>query len=179
MDLTPRGIIAFARTDDGRKWVKYSAVSVVGMTVSQICIIVLYRGMGVPKLLTNFLAVTISSIPAYLLNRAWVWGKHGKNHLFKEVIPFWGFSIAGLVLSMGTVALIAPDQVPGQTASAMDTFRVMIGNIAGFGILWVGKFFAFDKLVFGSGVDDDDPTEPDRDLESPVPGVEGPSLSRG
>ncbi len=150
MAVSAKGAIAFARSDAGRKWIKYSMVSVIGMTVSQICIIILTRGFGVPDVLTNFIAVAISSIPAYLLNRAWVWGKHGKNHLTKEVIPFWAFSFAGLVFSSLLVAWIGPDLKPGESASAMDTFRVMVGNVGGFGILWVAKFFVLDKLLFGT-----------------------------
>jgi len=148
--VSAKGAIAFARSDAGRKWIKYSMVSVIGMTVSQICIIVLTRGFGVPDVLTNFIAVAVSSIPAYLLNRAWVWGKHGKNHLTKEVIPFWAFSFAGLVFSSLLVAWIGPDLKHGEAASAMDTFRVMVGNVGGFGILWVAKFFVLDKLLFGN-----------------------------
>lgn len=143
-------MVAFARSEAGRKWIKYSMVSVVGMTVSQICIIILTRGFGVPDVLTNFIAVAISSVPAYLLNRAWVWGKHGKNHLTKEVLPFWAFSFAGLVLSSLLVAWVGPDLAKGQTATAMDTLRVMLGNVGGFAILWVAKFFVLDKLLFGN-----------------------------
>lgn len=120
------------------------------MSVSQVCIIILTKGFGVADLITNFIAVAVSSIPAYVLNRAWVWGKHGKNHLTKEVLPFWGFSFAGLVASTLLVAWIGPDIQPGETATAMDTLRVMIGNIGGFGVLWVAKFFVLDKLLFGA-----------------------------
>ncbi len=150
MSLSPSAVVAFAKSDAGRKWIKYSMVSVVGMAVSQVCIIILTRGFGVADVLTNFIAVAISSIPAYLLNRAWVWGKHGKNHLTKEVLPFWGFSFAGLVFSSLLVAWIGPDLKSGETASALDTLRVMVGNIGGFGILWVAKFFVLDKLLFGN-----------------------------
>ena len=147
--MTPRGIVAFARSDAGRKWIKYSAVSVIGMTVSQICIIILTHSAHLSDVLVNFIAVAVSSVPAYLLNRAWVWGKHGKNHFTKEVLPFWAFSFAGLVFSSLMVAWIGPDLKPGEPATAMDTLRVMIGNVAGFGILWVAKFFVLDKLLFG------------------------------
>ncbi len=148
--MSPKGVLEFARSDAGRKWIKYSAVSVIGMTVSQICIIILTRGFGVADVLTNFIAVAISSIPAYLLNRAWVWGKRGKNHLVKEVIPFWAFSFAGLVFSSLLVAWIGPDLRPGETATVTDTLRVMVGNVGGFGILWIAKFFVLDKLLFGN-----------------------------
>ena len=166
VDLNPRAVIAFARTDAGKKWIRYSMVSVVGMTVSQICIIVLTAAFSLSDILVNFIAVAVSSIPAYLLNRAWVWGKHGKNHLMKEVLPFWGFSVAGLAFSTVLVAIIGPDLSPGEKATVVDTLRIMIANVGGFGILWVAKFFVLDKLLFGnlehlpeyelSDIDDDD-----------------------
>lgn len=179
VDVTPRGLVAFARSDDGRKWIKYSAVSIIGMTTSQVCIIILYRGFGVPKLLTNFLAVAISSIPAYLLNRAWVWGKHGKNHFTKEVVPFWAFSFAGLVFSLLMVAWIAPDKAAGETATAMDTFRVMVGNVGGFGILWIAKFFVLDRLLFTHDEDDEEEDASDVNGNASSVRVEGPAAERG
>lgn len=164
-------MVEFTRSDAGRKWIKYSMVSVVGMTVSQICIIILTRGFGVPDLLTNFIAVAVSSVPAYLLNRAWVWGKHGKNHLTKEVIPFWAFSFAGLVFSTLLVAWIGPDLAHGETATAMDTFRVMLGNVGGFGILWVAKFFVLDKLLFGNQPHSIDEAAEDDEITDVTDGV--------
>ena len=52
-------------------------------------------------------------MPAYYLNRAWVWGKRGKSHLTKEVVPFWAFAFSGLVLSTIIVALIVPHRPRG------------------------------------------------------------------
>ena len=47
----------------------------------------------------------ISAFPAYYLSRAWVWGKSGKSHFKKEVLPFWIFVFIGLVFSTTMVAL--------------------------------------------------------------------------
>lgn len=125
-------------------------VSVIGMSVSQVCIIILTHTAHLADVVVNFIAVAVSSIPAYLLNRAWVWGKHGKNHLMKEVVPFWAFSFAGLVFSTVLVALIGPDLKAGETATVVDTLRIMVANVGGFGILWIAKFFVLDKLLFGN-----------------------------
>lgn len=149
MVLTPRGAVAFLRSDNGRKWVRYTAVSAVGVVVSEILIIIFSGGMKMSGVPTNILAVAISSVPAYYLNRAWVWGKRGKNHLTREVIPFWAFAFAGLVISTMIVAVIVPHPAPPH-APWTYTARVMFGNFAGFGILWVAKFFAFEKLLFGA-----------------------------
>lgn len=150
MDLTPAGIKALVKSPTGRKLIRYSAVSVVGVVVTQVMIIVIHAGFGVPGVWTNILAVGLSAIPAYYLNRAWVWGKRGKSHLTKEVIPFWGFAFAGLVLSSIIVALIAGHPEPGHTEDIWDTVRIMIGNLAGFGLLWVARFFVLDRLLFGT-----------------------------
>lgn len=142
------------------KWIRYSMVSVVGMTVSQTLIIILSSGLNIRGVPTNIIAVALSSIPAYYLNRAWVWGKRGKSHLAKEVLPFWAFAFAGLVLSTITVALIVPHHPKGYPNTFTDTLRVMVGNLAGFGVLWIARFFVLDKLLFGPHhhlpVDDDD-----------------------
>lgn len=148
MVLTPRGFIAFLRTESGRKWIRYSAVSVVGVVVSEALIILFSGAMKMSGAPSNVLATALSSVPAYFLNRAWVWGKRGKNHLTKEVIPFWGFAFAGLVISTLIVAAIVPHPIPPD-ADWTYTARVMFGNLAGFGILWVVKFFVFEKLLFG------------------------------
>ena len=39
--------------------------------------------------------VSVVSIPAFLLNKYWVWGKRGRAHMRREVLPFWLFTVAG------------------------------------------------------------------------------------
>lgn len=149
MVLSPRATSAFLRSESGRKWTRYSAVSVVGIAASQLLILVFSGYLNMPGAPANILATALSSIPAYYLNRAWVWGKRGKNHLTKEVIPFWAFAFAGLVISTLIVVVIVPHPAPPD-AGWTYTARVMFANLAGFGILWVAKFFAFEKLLFGA-----------------------------
>ncbi|HEX2117654.1 MAG TPA: hypothetical protein VHF91_00595, partial [Acidimicrobiales bacterium] len=35
----------------------------------------------------------------YYLNRKWAWGKKGKSHLMKEIVPFWSLALLGLIFS--------------------------------------------------------------------------------
>lgn len=150
MHLSPGDLKKLLRSPTGIKLIKYSAVSVVGVVVTQALIVILHAGIGVSSIWTNVLAVGLSALPAYFLNRAWVWGKRGKSHLTKEIIPFWAFAFAGLVLSTIIVALIAGNPAAGQKASVGETVRIMIGNLAGFGLLWVARFLVLDRLLFGS-----------------------------
>lgn len=150
MHLSPAGIKELLASPIGKKLVRYSLVSVVGVAVTQVMIVVIHVGFHVSSVATNILAVGLSAIPAYYLNRAWVWGKRGKSHLTKEVIPFWAFAFAGLVLSTIIVGLMAGNHPAGYHDTAWDTAKIMIGNIAGFGLLWVARFLVLDRLLFGA-----------------------------
>ncbi len=121
---------------------KYSAVSVVNVIVGQGLLILFHTVAGIPATLSNVMAVCISAVPAYYLNRAWVWGKRGKSHFTKEILPFWGFAFAGLIMS--TLA------VDWATEHFDSKLIPNIANLAAFGTLWVLKFFVLDSLLFGA-----------------------------
>lgn len=120
---------------------KYSAVSVINVIVGQSLIVLFHNVLDVDATKSNVLAVCISAIPAYYLSRAWVWGKRGKSHLTKEILPFWGFALAGLLLST-----LAVDWAAGISDNK---WIPNIANLSAFGVLWVVKFFMLDTLIFG------------------------------
>ncbi|CAN5534037.1 hypothetical protein BH20ACT2_BH20ACT2_16320 [soil metagenome] len=141
MNLSPAALVERTRSDLGAKAIRYSAVSVIGVVITQILLIIFHGFLDWPATSANIAAVCLASAPAYLLNRYWVWGKRGRNHLTKEVLPFWGFALTGLVFSTLLVA---------QAEHWWDSALAVSGaNIAGFGILWVLKFFVLDSLMFG------------------------------
>ena len=93
-----------------------------------------------PALVSNVVAVTVGAVPAYLLNRSWVWGRKDSHSVRDEILPFWLYSVVGLGLSSSLVALA--DLWWDSTA------LVMASNLAGFGVLWLGKFFVLEKFLF-------------------------------
>jgi putative flippase GtrA len=147
---------------------KYSAVSIVNVAIGQ-GLLVFFGIVLHTEWVANVLAVCISAIPAYYLSRAWVWGKTGKSHLTKEVLPFWGFALAGLVLS--TVSVYLATQALGIADTPRDQLTLMeklvpnIANMFAFGVLWVVKFFILDSFMFGKH--HHGPV--DGDLEQPTP----------
>ena len=56
-----------------------------------VCLVVLDLG-GRPS---NIIAVTVGSIPNYLINRAWTFNKRGAHSFTREVLPFWGMALLG------------------------------------------------------------------------------------
>ncbi|MGY6501959.1 MAG: GtrA family protein [Acidimicrobiales bacterium] len=130
----------------GVRALKYASVSVVGVAVTQVVLVICYQVLEMTAGWSNFTAVSLASIPAYLLNRAWVWGKSGRHSMHREVLPFWAISLLGLVISTVAVSIVA---------RRWDTqLAVSATNIASFGVIWVAKYLTLDSLLFGSPEDE-------------------------
>ncbi|MCC5953251.1 MAG: GtrA family protein [Acidimicrobiia bacterium] len=131
---------------------RYSAVSVVNVIIGQSLLFLFLNVAHIGAATSNVLAVCLSAVPAYYLSRAWVWGKRGKSHLTKEVLPFWGFALAGLLLS--TAAVFVTSRLLDITPGEVEGWRRLVPNVANigaFGVLWVVKFFVLDSMIFGPG----------------------------
>src|SRR5580693_2696044 len=99
MPWTPAAFMAAVRTPEGRKVFRYTVVSlisfIIGLTVLGVC-----KGLIRWSAFTsNIVATAVATGPAYVLNRRWAWGKSGKSHLMREVVPFWVLSFIGLAFS--------------------------------------------------------------------------------
>jgi putative flippase GtrA len=124
---------------------RYALVSVVNVLLGG-GLLVLLQVWWTPNI-ANIVAVAISAVPAYYMNRAWVWGKRGKSHWKKEVAPFWAFTLAGAIIS--TVAIWI---VQGSTKNKL---AILFVQLVAFGILWVIRFFLLDRLFHVEVFEDD------------------------
>ena len=119
---------------------KYSAVSVMNVVITQSLLqVALLTGM--PAVAANVLAVGLSALPAYLVNRRWVWGRQGSHSIAREIVPFWSYAFLGLAVS--TVAVAWADQ------RWHSNLAVSLANIGAFGLLWAAKFVLLDRWMFG------------------------------
>jgi len=121
--------------------IKYSMVSVVGVTLTQLLLVLFIGLLDRHPVGSNVVAVSLTSLPVFLLNKRWVWSADGKVSIRREVLPFWVFTLAGLLLSTGLVALAH--------SSSDSELLVMAANLTGFGVLWVAKFLFLDRVMFG------------------------------
>ena len=165
VNLTPSALLAHSRTEAGKRAIRYVATSGFGVVSTQVLLFGFLHVIDMAPVAANLLAVSLVSIPAFMLNKYWVWGKRGRAHMRREVLPFWAFTVAGWILSTGMVALVT------RVAGGNDTERtilVMAANIAGFGTLWVLKYIFLDKIMFGT----DHHTPYDEDIELEEAGLE-------
>lgn len=122
------------------RFLRYASVSAVGVVLGQSLLTLFIHVFDWSAGQSNVVAVTLATIPAYYLNRAWVWRRSGEHNLTTEVLPFWGMAFLGLVLS--TLAA-------GWAARNLDDkIWVNVANLGAFGILWVAKYFIIDSYLF-------------------------------
>ncbi len=148
MDLTPSGLLARARTPGGKKLVRYTMVSGVSVVVFELLLFITFGLLHWTVTWANVFAVSVSAIPSYYLNRKWAWGKHGRSHFMKEVVPFWAMALLGLLFSTITADLSKNWADEITKTHLLRTLIVMIGTLAAFGVLWVAKFFVLNKVLF-------------------------------
>ncbi len=134
-------------TPEAKHLFKYTMVSVISTVVS---FGVLFIVFGVLKLwgpiASTVFANAAATVPSYYLNRKWVWGKGGRSHLTKEIIPFWSLSALGIFVSMGGAALARHLSKVHHLSHIDQTVLVLVANLASFGIFWVLKFMIFNRM---------------------------------
>jgi putative flippase GtrA len=92
----------------------------------------------------------VATFPSYWLNRNWAWGKSGRSHLVREVIPFWVMS--GLGIAFSIVGATFARHVGEGHSHLERTILVLAANIISFGIFWVAKLMVFNRLFHVPGL---------------------------
>jgi len=112
-----------------------------GVVSSTLTLFVLLELVGMDPVPANIIAVTVGAVPNYLVNRAWTFGKRGSHSFTREVLPFWGMALLGLIISTFAVAWAAQRWED-------NTLVIVAANIGSFGVLWVARFFILERVLF-------------------------------
>lgn len=119
---------------------RFAGVSVIGVVITQALLISLKGGLGWAGVPANVAATALAALPVYLLNRTWVWGVSGSHSISREIVPFWTYTLLGLMVSTAFVAYA--DSRWGSTMA------VSVANLTGWAILWFGKFVLLERFLF-------------------------------
>ena len=124
------------------------SVSVVTTVLSLVSLVVLTVVLGVAAMPANVATTALATIPSYHLNRRWTWGVCGASDMWREIVPFWLLSFAGLALSTITVGMADSWAAGAHLGAPWRTAAVLLGHLGGFGILWVVQFVILDRVLF-------------------------------
>ena len=127
--------------------VRYSMVSVVAVPVGEVGIAIgLLFGLapGWAAVFGNSLA----AVPSYYLNRTWVWGKSGRSHLMKEILPFWTITVLGIAFAGWVGHAVGNWAKDNDVVGLERALLLLAANAAAFGVFWVGKYIFFNTVLF-------------------------------
>ncbi len=134
-------------TPSGKRMFRYTMVSVISTVVSFTVLILIY---GVFKVWTQVPSTLVSNLsgvlPSYYLNRHWAWGKSGKSHVMREVVPFWVASVIGILFGVAAGAEARHVSLAHHLHHLSSSVLLLASNVAAFAVLWVVKFIVFNRL---------------------------------
>ncbi len=125
----------------GIKLVRFGAVSAFNVILGQVLLYGAQVVLDWPPVAANVFSVSIGAIPAYILSRYWVWEKRGKNHIMREVVPFWTLALIGFAVSTAAVWYVDSQWSPSPMV-------INLTNLVAFGVVWMAKFVVLDRVLF-------------------------------
>lgn len=149
--MTPSALLERLQTPEGQKLFRYSMVSVIAVAVSTVVLVICSGLIGWSAVVSNTVATAVATIPSYELNRKWAWGKTGRGHLMKEVVPFWALSFISWAFSTVCVDVMEHFARHHHYSHFLRTGTVTVTAVAAFGVLWIVKFIIINKLLFVHG----------------------------
>ena len=158
MPIAPSDVIAWSKSHEGKKLIRFTMASGITTLVSLTTILVVYgfhiiSGIIGATLFGNVVAI----LPSYYLTRVWAWGKRGKSHWRKEVLPYWLMSFAGIAFSLLGAALVKQIVHTHDLDHTVNTVLVAGMNLLSFAVFWVLKILLFNRIFHTSpleGIDE-------------------------
>ncbi|MFN8052729.1 MAG: GtrA family protein [Acidimicrobiales bacterium] len=155
MKLSPGALLEHARSEEGRKQLRYAGISVVFVPVGQIMLqllahFVFHAGKDDSGAFTkaSLLTAAILTGPNFLANRAWVWRDSTKDRLRMQILVFWVAAMLGVALST-LLTLWVEHLVRNLEQDSLTVIAaVFLAQLTGFGIVWVGRYLLLDRWLF-------------------------------
>ncbi len=138
---------AWLHTHEGRKIFRYTMVSVISTAVSFTVILLVYGVFSLwAEVPSTIFGNVVATFPSYWLNRQWAWGKSGRSHFLKEVVPFWVMAAIGIAVSIVGASLAHRIGVHFNLSHKELTAVVLAANVLSFAVFWVLKLLVFNRM---------------------------------
>ena len=123
------------------KLLRYCGMSVVNVVTGVGTLLVCLEVLEMQRVVANVTAWVVSTVPAYLLSRRWVWQQSGSSSVKSEIAPFWILALIGLAFSTLCIWI---------AGYFTDRSLLLIGvNFCAYGVVWVAKYVVLDRLMWG------------------------------
>jgi putative flippase GtrA len=130
------------------RFIRYSLVSGVAIVISQLTILICTWLFGLSGIAANTIGALAATPASYELNRRWAWGKSGRSHVWREMVPFWSLTLLGWLASTGTVEIADSMAKSHHVVGLGRSVAIMGASLFAYGVVWIVKFVIFNRLVF-------------------------------
>ncbi len=142
-----RTINAWTKSTDGKKLTRYFLGSVVTTGASFVWIAVMYGFKIIPGVIWATLTGNlVAVIPSYYWNRAYVWGKRGRSHFRREIVPYWTMAFLGIAFSQLGAFWVRSEVHSHDWSRLVSTAMVAGMNVLSFAIFFLLKLAVFNRI---------------------------------
>jgi len=144
MNVSPSALLAHARSDEGRKQLRYVGVSVVFVPLGQVFVQIF--GSFMTFTAATLLTSAILTLPNFFANKHFVWRVDSKDNLRTQVLVFWVAVMLGVSL-----ATLFTHLIENATADQTNLVRgaaVCFAQLLGYGLVLVSRFLILDRWLF-------------------------------
>ena len=156
MKLSPSNLLEHARSDEGRKQLRYVGVSLVFVPVGQILIQVFPLLFNISFTASSLLTSAILTLPNFFANKIFVWRVTSRDNLRTQVLVFWVAAMLGV--SFATGLTYAVERLTSNSSTVVVKVSVLVAQLVGFGTVWVFRYLVLDKWLFKVTHSGDEPS---------------------
>ncbi len=166
MKVTATALRNHARSDEGRKQLRYAGVSLVFVPLGQVLIQLFAAFVFNDGTDTNWTAASIASaavltVPNFFANKYFVWKQTSHEGLRTQVTVFWVAAMLGVSLAT-LLTYLVDAAIDGH--GWFEKLAVFFAQLTGFGIVWLIRYVILDKWIFKVTHHGDDPGEDDLEM---------------
>lgn len=126
---------------------RYAASSVIAGLISEGVFLASY-GLGALPSVASVIAFVAGAVPNYLMNRYWAWQQKDKVRPGRELLPYLIIIVVTALLA--SLITTAADAFLHERIASHFWQVVLVGIafLGTYGVMFVVKFFLFDRLIF-------------------------------
>lgn len=145
---------------------RYTIGSIIAGVATEATLLLTYGLALLGPETASIAAWLVGAAVNYSLSRRWAWGRRGRARLPRELLSFWGISVATMALSAwatGVAHRVGPRLFAPLEEGMLRVAFVGAVFLAVYGMLFVVKFVVFHYFVFAGSGEGTEPGEARRD----------------
>lgn len=146
MKLSAAAVLDHARSDAGRKKIRYAGVSAIFVPIGQLMVQVLNYFTHYEAWKCILITASILTIPNYFANKLYVWRYTSKDKLRTQILVFWVAAMLGTGFAMGLATI--SEHLTREASKFWQGAWLFVAQLTGYGIVWVARYVFLDRWLF-------------------------------